>query len=237
MGFIWRFFPWLSISMNLLALTFYAVVACLSMAYVFKIANVLKGGDVAAANAAFAVACAELPRVLPLAVVNPCLSDWPETLRTIPANAAGVFVSPYLHDWCLADATAREFFDVCADRGATVFVNCALSDHRFRHADAVFRPVTDDELMQMLSRLSRRASIVFQGLEPGTVRRLLAQSPADDCTGPSCRVEISRLTDKGTHLADIVADYGTDRLVLGSEFPFRHPSEVRWAAGKLMKDS
>ncbi len=46
----WRFFPWLSISMNLLALTFYAVVACLSLAYVFKIANVLRGGDVAAAT-------------------------------------------------------------------------------------------------------------------------------------------------------------------------------------------
>lgn len=46
----WRFFPWLGISMNLLALTFYAVVACWSLAYMFKIGAILGAEDVGAAT-------------------------------------------------------------------------------------------------------------------------------------------------------------------------------------------
>jgi len=203
------------------------------MGYATDLGN-LFARNLASANAEFATVCAELPRVMPLAVVNPCSPAWVDVLNAVPTDAAGVFVSPYLHNWCLADAKSRPFFGECAGCGVTVFVNCALSDHRFRHVDACFRPVTGDEVAAFVAGLPTTARIVFQGLEPAVVRRVLEQQRVDG-TGASCRFEISRLTDKGTHLTGIVADHGIDRLVFGSEFPFRHPLEVGWTARKLLQ--
>ena len=47
------------------------------------------------------------------------------------------------------------------------------------------------------------------------------------------RFEISRLTDMGSWLTDLLARHGPACFVMGSEFPFRDLREVRYAAERV----
>jgi len=181
--------------------------------------------DLEHANPAFVNACKGLERIAPLAVVNPRARNWRMVLDNLPAGTAGVFVSPYLQNWRLDGPAHAPFFAECARRRLPLWVNCAFGDHRFRHSGMAWRPVKAEEVAGLVETAPQNA-YVLQGLSWGAIRPAAEQLRRRQ----DFRVEISRLSDFHGQL-DAARSAGLlPHLVVGSEFPLRHPGEVWWAA-------
>ncbi len=184
--------------------------------------------DLARANHDFAASCAGRERIAPLAIVNPRAPNWPAVFADLPESAAGVFVSPYLHNWTLGDPAPMAVLEQCAGAARPVWVNCAFGDHRFRHSAMAYRPVASEDVAAFLEGAPPNA-YVLQGLGLGTLRSVaeLLRKRQD------VRVEISRLTDLHGALPAAREAGLSDSLVMGTEFPLRHMDEVRWTAERL----
>ncbi len=197
------------------------------MAYAADLGSVFRL-DLEAANRGFVESCDGSDRIAPLAVVNPCATNWPAVLDAVPDAAAGILASPYLHNWSLCDEAPMALFAACAQASRAIWVNCAFGDHRFRHTAMAYRPVTREDLAAFLETAPPNA-YVLQGVGWGSL------SPVADIlrSRGDVRVEVSRLTDLHRNMDAALAAGLGDRLVMGSEFPLRHMDEVRWAAERL----
>jgi uncharacterized protein len=201
----------------------------IAAAYVGNLGSVFASGPLPAANAAFARTCAGLARVRPLATLDPRDPDWRRALQAVAHPLAGGIVHPYLHAWRLDDPQWGDFFAACAERGVPLWINCALSDHRVRHPALRARPVPTEEV-DAFAAIAPASRYVIQGASPDMVRAVLTRQPAAQA---QFHCEISRLTDLDSHLANVLKQHGPSSLVIGSEFPFRHLEEVRFAARRV----
>ncbi len=181
--------------------------------------------DLDAANRRFRQAAAGVPRVRPLAVINPRAHDWRNTLATARAGFAGVLLAPALHRWRLADPAAAAVLRHCAAGRLPVWINAALGDRRLRHSALEPLALTRPDLLWFL-RTAPANAYVFQGLDPSLVQAALTPTRRRR----DVRFEISRLTDRAGCLAAVLARYGGAPFVLGSEFPLRDLRTVRWTA-------
>lgn len=181
--------------------------------------------DLESANSRFLRQCEGASRIAPLATANPIAQNWRSTLGPAGGGFAGVFISPYLHNWRLDDAAAEPFLDECARRGLPLWVNAAFGDHRFRHPACGFRPPSSVELAAFAKKAPGNGYVI-QGLRWDEMAVMLdARDTRDDI-----RFEISRLTDLTGALGQALAQGAGPRLVMGSEFPLRVMDEVWWAA-------
>jgi predicted TIM-barrel fold metal-dependent hydrolase len=189
----------------------------------------LYAGDVLESNRRFAAALAGAKRLAPLATLLPYAVNWRPVLEAAAAgDFAGGIAFPYLHNWRLDDPAYTAFFAACAQARLPLWINCCTADYRFRHRGAAARPVTRKEILRFLE-IAPRNRYVFQGVAGPDLRACLEQKPRRD----DIRFEISRLTDNTTALTDVIAACGCDRLVLGTEFPFRDPGTVPFTARRL----
>jgi predicted TIM-barrel fold metal-dependent hydrolase len=193
-------------------------------AYVADLGSVFRQ-DLVAANTDFVSACQDIKRIQPLAVVNPRATNWRAVLAHAAEAAAGIWVSPYLHNWQLDAPERAALLEECARLGAPVWVNCAFGDQRTRHSAAEFRPVSTGELSAFLESAPEN-DYVLQGVGWGHLRSL-----ADVILQRGdVRAEVSRLTDLYGNLNAAVEAGLLPKLVMGSEFPLRRIEEVWWAA-------
>ncbi len=167
--------------------------------------------DRLAANRDWQKAAARFPAIRPLAAVDP--RD-PAATRQLEALAgfAGVWVSPYLHDYDLNDPAFGWFWETCSARRIGLWINVALSDDRFRDPELVTRPVTEENLRTFMRRAPGNRYVV-QGMTDLAV--LTAAAPE------GWRCEDSKLSD-GEYVAERF--FGTGHaagLIRGSEYPFR----------------
>jgi len=177
------------------------------------------------ANNRFFEAARTARRVAPLATLNPTAHNWRTVLRHTKSGFAGVILHPYLHNWRLDDPEHGAFFRALAEAKLPVWINCALGDDRTRHSGVASRPVTAQEALAFCEAAPEN-DYTFQGLYGDAIGKVL-----DRCQGNErLRFEISRLTDICYAWDRFVGKYGTAHLVAGSEFPLRHPEEVRWTA-------
>jgi len=187
-------------------------------------------GDPRPANRGFAARHTRDPRVLPLAVLNPSIPNWRRALREVRNGFDGVWISPYLHNWCLSAPDHAVFFQECARLDMPIWINCMLGDHRFRPTGVSWRPVPVDELCRF-ARSAPPNAYVFQGLLANEILRgHAASAPART----DFRFEISRLTDRSADLSMVSASVGGETLVFGAEYPLRDIREVRWTARRLL---
>jgi predicted TIM-barrel fold metal-dependent hydrolase len=198
----------------------------LHKAYVADGAN-LYAADVLLANRQFAETAGGTARLVPLATLLPYVPNWEPILREARQAFAGGIVFPYLHNWQLDDPAYTAFFAACAEAKFPLWINACTADARFRHRGTLCRSVARDELLHFLDTAPPNA-YVFQGVGGPDVAACLKQNDRGDV-----RFDISRLTDNTSALTDIVTEHGCDRLVLGSEFPFRNLSTVAWTARRL----
>jgi hypothetical protein len=70
---------------------------------------------------------------------------------------------------------------------------------------------------------------IFQGMEGGQIEKLLEEFNNTD----KFKFELSRLTDSMDTLHNVLDRFGKQQLVAGSEFPFRHIGQVKYAAERL----
>jgi len=181
--------------------------------------------DLEAANAAFLSACAGCARVAPLAVVNPCTSNWRHVLDKMDDGFAGVLLHPYLHNWRPDDPGHAALFRACSEQSKPVWMNCRLGDDRCRHSGVEHHLPNADELIAFAANAPPNR-YVFQGLGRHETNRFLEATQGDD----RFRTEISRLTDGTGVLQDVLERHGRDKLVMGSEYPLRDMKQVWWTA-------
>jgi len=165
------------------------------------------------------------PRIAALAIVNPRASNWRRVLAARPQQSAGVFLSPYLHNWRLDDPAHAPLFEECARTAVPLWLNCGFGDHRFRHSALEFRPVSADEFGAFMRQAPKNA-YVFQAVSWQFIQPHVATIRART----DLRVEISRLTDLYSHSEAAVSAGLLPQLVMGSEFPLRDLRQVRWTA-------
>ena len=123
---------------------------------------------------------------------------------------AGVWVSPYLHNYQLDAPEYKVFFERCAELNIVVWINTTVSDDRFRCRDLVRRCVTNAEILAF-GKTAPENKYILQGI--GDHQRMAAELPE------YFLLEYSHLSD-GEYLAE---DYTgePERLLRGSEYPFR----------------
>ena len=186
--------------------------------------------DLHRVNAAFLAGCAGLTRVVPLAAINPRQTGWRGVLAAARKGGfRGLWISPYVHAWRPDAPEFAEFRAALAASGLPVWLNAAVEDYRFRPSGWEPRPVMPGELAAFAGELSG-CPLVIQGME--VTKDLLALLPA----GGNWRLEYSRLTDREERLPELCRQGARDRLVCGSEYPFRAFDETRLAARWLMKE-
>ena len=185
--------------------------------------------DLLVANRNFFKLCKRLNRIIPLAVLNPLAHNWQQlVLDAVTQNFEGGFISPHLHCWRIDDPAFTDFFQFCAEKKLKLWINCDLVDYRFRHNVFTSRPLITAELSAFMKKAPNN-KYVFQGVCPVNIVVQLEQFNDDE----KFLFEFSRLTDNQTSMQEILSKYGGKRLVVGSEFPFRHIKQTRYAASKL----
>jgi len=186
--------------------------------------------DVLAANRAFVASASACRRLVPLAAMVPFAPNWKSILGEAAEHFAGGIIYPFLHNWCLNEPQYEPFFETCAAFGFPLWINVATGDIRFRHRGTVCRDVSATELVGFLTTAPEN-DYVIQGASAALVRTCLEESPRI----PRIRFDLSRLSDNSTALLEVVRDFGWERLVLGTEFPFRDLRAVRYTAATLSR--
>jgi predicted TIM-barrel fold metal-dependent hydrolase len=193
-------------------------------------ADSIYSADLQQANAKFSETTRKYSRIRPLATINPTSVNWKWILEKSARDFAGALISPYLHDWSLDDEACREFFEKCAEMKFPLWINCGLGDSRLYPKGIDFRPVSQDEL-KSFAKTAPANKYIFQALsEPDIVTLFSVERVQQDIY-----CEISRLTDFSGYMQSILARFGKERLVFGSEYPLRAYETVRYSALKIMQ--
>jgi predicted TIM-barrel fold metal-dependent hydrolase len=185
--------------------------------------------DLMMANKKFSKKCAGFNRIEPLAMISPLANNWKNLVEdAVERKFAGAFISPYLHCWKIDDPAYAEFFKLCAEKKLKLWINCDLADHRFRHNAFSPRPVEKAELTNFMKNAPVN-QYVFQGINTEIITAQLKLFNMHEYFF----FEFSRLTDAQASMRDIFKRFGIERLVAGSEFPFRHIKQTRYVIDKL----
>jgi hypothetical protein len=177
--------------------------------------------DLAAANAAWLAAAGSCDRIVPLAMINVRQMDALFQLRAAArAGFAGVWVSPYCHNWRLDDDAFAGFWQAAAAAGLPVWINAALGDYRFRPSGLALRQVAAAEL-SAFRRLAPENRYTVQGMDG------LAGFFAEFAGDGRFVFDGGKLSDHEGALAGFIGRYGVGQLRFGSEFPLRRIDQIR----------
>ena len=176
--------------------------------------SALKCDDFLLENSRWLKESAGYKKIKPLAAVD--LSDKERTVKQLEniAGFAGVWVSPYLHCWSLDDRIYDWFWAECAAKKINIWINCAISDDRFRKDNLNTRVVSNDEI-KAFAGFAPQNKYVLQGVA--------AFADLGACLPENFWIENSKLSD-GEYLAErlLCEQAGcVQRLCRGSEYPFR----------------
>ena len=168
----------------------------------------------AAANQAYLQSAANCPLIRPLAAID--LVNKAAALQQLDFldGFAGVWISPYLHNYQLDDPGNMEFFRSCARREIPLWINTSLGDDRFRPLELHSRLVRDEEITRFIRQFPAN-KYVFQGVaDLATLSRDMPDY---------CYWECSKLSDGEYKAEQFFAENGGDpaQLCFGSEYPFR----------------
>jgi uncharacterized protein len=181
------------------------------------------------ANRQFIAACADLKRVKPLAVLNPVICNCPEAVKDAAASGtSGAILYPTLHNWQLDDDKHGWLFELCAELGLKLWINCGIDDPRFHYPSFSHRAVETNELLAFTASAPNN-SYIFQGLTITSFDPVFKELSSD----PRFKFELSRLTDGCFKLRRHLEKFGKNNLVTGSEYPFRDIRTVRYCARRV----
>ena len=179
----------------------------------------LETGDLLKANRSYLEEVRNYPLIRPLATVDLRQKEQSFAQLGEMQGFAGIWITPYLHDYELDYREYAAFFDLCAERKIKLWINTALSDDRFRKETLKTRPVSN----QTIETFVRSAPVnfyCFQGLLP---------FPEMGKIFPDhCFAEYSRLADREYAIYGLLRENPEilSRLLRGSEYPFRYYDTV-----------
>jgi len=171
-------------------------------------------------------ACAQHPdRLLPLAVLNPNLLDWPSHLHQCVEEYGirGIKLHPDYHKYSLLGPGAAQVMDEARRLGLPVTIQTSLLDLR-HHPGYCFVPETPiAEVVQAVERYSENTLIVAGAKHFGTRARELAEG----ATSANVYVVTDGLGGPFDGLGDLVERLGADRLLFGTRTPLLYAEAAR----------
>ncbi len=195
-------------------------------------ASSILSSDLAAANRDFSIALRNLPRLRPLAVVNPAASDALHCITNAQKHCCGLWFSPYWHSWRLNDPAYAEIWLAASASSLPIYINCGIGDYRARPAYPPVRPVNTEELCEFARHLPPSANCCIQGF-PGCIPEAWPEN-ADNFLWTATHLSDYGAAPSGSALADQLRKGSKPRLVCGSEYPFRNMREANTVWRKIM---
>lgn len=174
--------------------------------------------DKYAANLRHKESCRNFSQIKPLAAAD--LNDLAQSLKILEnaSGFAGVIISPYLHNYQLDYQKYAVFFDTCCRQNIPIWINTALSDDRFRDERLQTRTVSVEEIISFAAQ-APVGKYIFQGV-PADIN--LSKKLPEHCC-----IECSKLSDMEYAPEELFEKGVPERLVFGSEYPFRDYSSVQ----------
>jgi uncharacterized protein len=168
--------------------------------------------------------------IIPLATINPKKVNWKETL--IHAQTTGfndIIVWPSVHGWDLSSDEYKEFFLYCAAENVKVTINCRIGDIRFTHTALNHRTVLKEEIKSFLHKAPADNTYVVQGLNSDALFDILPIVK----NKTNFYFTLTHLTDHHGSLRKVISAFGSQNLVMGSEYPFRDIRTVSYCLGRV----
>ena len=168
-----------------------------------------------AANKLFRKATLKYKEICPLAVVD--LNNIEEAYKQIEEinNFAGIWISPYLHNYQLNFDLYKDFFLKCSQLGINIFINVALSDDRFRYSQLKTTIIKEQDIIEFAKKAPKNKYVIQGARNHEQLSLLLPEN---------FFLEYSKLSDGEYAAEDFTGN--VQRLCRGTEYPFRSYSCV-----------
>jgi len=161
-------------------------------------------------------------RFWPYATLNPAYAGWERDLgRCVDLGFAALRLYPCYHGYSLDGSEAAAIIDAAAEAGLPISLPCRVVDVRQRHWMDVTENLDPMQVLEVAEAHPKATFIVTEGI---------LRYPADSETWQRMRavnyfVEMSRMTSLlGKDIQVMVEALGSDRVLLGTGFPFKAPS-------------
>ncbi len=157
---------------------------------------------------------------IPFAVLNPMFPGWEDDLRRCAGNLEmrGLRLYPNYQGYDLASAEARQLVGMAASEGWATQVSIRLEDERFHHWGWMVPPTPVDAIAQLALDVPD-ARIVLSGASYGEMKAYY------DAVGdaPNAFAEIGYIKSPLEAVKECVAEFGVERLLLGTNYPMMVP--------------
>lgn len=156
--------------------------------------------------------------IKPLAAVD--LRNLPEALAQLENidGFAGIWISPYVHDYPLEYLPYKEFFDRCAVKNIPIWINLELGDRRFRSEKLSGKAVPADDVKTFAGNAPVNRYVIQSLPQLEEMSKILPEYFLLEC---------SRLSDGEYSPETFFKNGNVDKLRYGSEYPFRYFQTVR----------
>ncbi len=177
------------------------------------------------ANAALCAALRRQPSLLPVAVLNPTLPNWRESLRRCQEmRVAGIKLHPNTHGYDLKGEAGVEALRAAAQAGLSVVAQMRVHDTRAQHPMMQVPDVPVGDVLAA-ARQAPEVKFVAGGIKWGEV----VGKEADILACPNLSIEVSQV-EHWEGIRGLIRRGLRDRLLFGSFAPFFY---VRSACLKL----
>ncbi len=177
--------------------------------------------DVAAVNLRLAADCREHGEgfLIPFGTVNPTLPDWPDDVRRCHEEhrMPGVRLHPGYHGYRLDDPRFAAVLDEAAGRSLLVQVAVAMEDPRTQHPLVRVPRVDLGPLSSLVEKRPALRIVLLNMLVPPSTDEFKALFRTGRVWADSAMMEGVAALER------FVADFGADRLLVGSHAPFFCP--------------
>ena len=157
---------------------------------------------------------------IPFAVLNPMFPGWEEDFRRCAGNLGmkGLRLYPNYQGFDLESQASRRLVRMAADEGWVTQVSVRLEDERHHHWDWLVAATPVAPIAQLAIDMPD-ATVVLSGGSAADIKAFF-EAVGD---APNAYAEIGYLKSPIEAVKSAVADYGVERLLLGTNAPFIVP--------------
>jgi uncharacterized protein len=166
----------------------------------------------------------ERDRLWPVGVLDPTLPTWRRDFQEgiEQWHFAGFRLHPNYGGYSLNDPAVIECVHALADANLPLFIASYVDEERFQHPAMRVPPVPLAEI-ETLIKAAPQATIVLNNLRVDSAQTLLQSGvPLENLY-----LDINAMDVPFDGLHTLVTNYGSDRLLFGSQIPFLYPEAAR----------
>ena len=160
-------------------------------------------------------------RLLPVGTVDPTSPCWREDVidGVEHLGLAGFRIHPTYQGYALDNSSISALTDTLAMVHRPLFIAAFIDEERFQHPAFRVPPVPLDQIAGLIRRVPE-TTIVLNNL---TVEQATALLDMPGISLSNVFMDVNAMDKPFNGLAQLIQDYGSDRLVYGSQIPFLYP--------------